>query len=84
MSLTLSEFEARCLGDAPGEITPDDVIQAINRVSDLGEAYRKRLFDKAAKWKPEPRRRQVTRMAAKQCGIEKSLPRGDQDVPPHL
>ena len=77
MPLTLAEFEARCQGNAPGEITPADVVQAINRASELGEAYRERLFAKAAQWKPEPRTRRTTRMAAKQGGIEKSLPRGD-------
>ena len=77
MPLSLAEFEARCLGNASGEITPADVVQAINRASELGEAYRERLFAKAAQWKPEPRTRRSTRMAAKQSGIEKSLPRGD-------
>ena len=77
MALTLAEFEARCQGNAPGEITPADVVQAISRASTLGEAYRERLFAKAAQWKPEPRTRRTTRMAAKQGGIEKSLPRGD-------
>ena len=75
--LSLAEFEARCLGKASGEITPADVVQAINRASELGEAYRERLFAKAAQWKPEPRTRRSTRVAAKQGGIEKSLPRGD-------
>ena len=78
MALSLAEFEARCLGNASGEITPADVVQAINRASALGEAYRERLFAKAAQWKPEPRTRRSTRMAAKQGGIEKSLPRGDR------
>lgn len=78
MSLTLAEFEARCLGNASGEITPADVVQAISRASALGEAYRERLFAKAAQWKPEPRTRRSTRMAAKTGGIEKSLPRGDR------
>ena len=78
MAFSLAEFEARCLGNASGEITPADVVQAINRASALGEAYRERLFAKAAQWKPEPRTRRSTRMAAKQGGIEKSLPRGDR------
>ena len=78
MNLTLAEFEARCQGKAPGEITPADVVQAINRASALGEDYRERLFAKAAQWKPEPRTRRTTRIAAKQSGIEKSLPRGDR------
>ena len=78
MTLTLAEFEARCLGNASGEITPADVVQAINRASELGEAYRERLFAKAAQLKPEPRTRRTTRMAAKKGGIEKSLPRGDR------
>ena len=77
MALSLAEFEARCLGNASGEITPADVAQAYSRVSAMGEAYRERLFAKAAQWKPEPRTRRTTRMAAKQGGIEKSLPRGD-------
>lgn len=77
MPLTLAEFEARCLGKASGEITPADVVQAINRASTLGEAYRERLFAKAAQWKPEPRTRRSTRMAAKQGGMDKSMPRGD-------
>ena len=79
MTLSLAEFEARCQGNAPGEITPADVVQAINRASELGEAYRERLFAKAAQWKPESRTRRSTRMAAKQGGIEKSLPRGDME-----
>ena len=79
MPLTLAEFEARCQGNAPGEITPADVVQAINRASALGEAYRERLFAKAAQWKPEPRTRRRTQMAAKKGGIEKSLPNGDTE-----
>lgn len=79
MTLSLAEFEARCQGTAPGEITPADVTQAYNRVSAMGEAYRERLFAKAAQWKPEPRTRRSTRMAAKAGGIGKSLPRGDQE-----
>lgn len=79
MSLTLAEFEARCQGNASGEITPADVVQAINRASALGEAYRERLFAKAAQWKPEPRTRRTTRIAAKKGGIEKSLPNGDTE-----
>ena len=76
-SMTLAEYEARCQGNAPGEITPADVVQAISRASALGEAYRERLFAKAAQWKPEPRTRRSTRIAAKKGGIEKSLPNGD-------
>lgn len=79
MTLSLTEFEARCLGNASGEITPADVVQAINRASELGEAYRERLFAKAAQWKPEPRTKGTTRMAAKQGGVEKSLPDGDTE-----
>lgn len=79
MSLSLAEYEARCLGNAPGEITPADVVQAINRASALGEAYRERLFAKAAQWKPEPRARRTARIAAKKGGIEKSLPKGDTE-----
>ncbi len=79
MPLSLAEFEARCQGNAPGEITPADVVQAINRASELGEAYRERLFAKAAQWKPEPRTRRSPRMAAKIGGIEKSLPNGDTE-----
>ena len=77
MAHSLAEFEARCLGNASGEITPADVAQAYSRVSAMGEAYRERLFAKAAQWKPEPRTRRSTRMAAKTGGIEKSLPKGD-------
>ena len=77
MALTLAEFEARCQGKTTGEITPADVVQAISRASALGEAYRERLFAKAAQWKPEPRTRRSTRMAAKQGGMDKSMPRGD-------
>lgn len=79
MPLSLAEFEARCQGNAPGEITPADVVQAYSRVSALGEAYRERLFAKAAQWKPKPRTRRITRMAANQSGIENSLPRGDME-----
>lgn len=79
MNLTLAEFEARCEGKAPGEITPTDVVQAMNRVSALGYAYGERLHAKAAEWKPKPRTRRTTRTAAKQGGIEKSLPRGDME-----
>ena len=77
MVLSLAEFESRCLGNIPGEVTPADVVHAINRVSALGDAYRERLFAKAAQWKPEPRTRRSTRMAAKQGGMDKSMPRGD-------
>lgn len=75
--MTLAEFEERCLGNAPGEITPADVMQAISRASALGEAYRERLFAKAAQWKSEPRTIRSTRMATKVGGIEKSLPKED-------
>ena len=78
MPLSLAEYEARCQGRASGEITPADVVQAINRASALGEAYRERLFAKAAEWKPEKRTRRTPRQAAKRGGIEKSLPVGDR------
>ena len=45
---SLAEYEAICLGKVSGEITPADVVQAISRASALGEAYRERLFAKAA------------------------------------
>ena len=48
------------------------------RASALGEAYRERLFAKAAQWKPEPRTRRSTHTSTKKGGIEKSLPRGDR------
>lgn len=76
MPLTLAEFEARCIGSAPGEITPADVVEAINLVSTLGEAYRERLFAKAAAWKPPTRVRRRS-LIEREFGIEKSLPRGD-------
>ena len=79
MTLTLAEYEARCLGNVPGEITPADMVQAINRVSSLGAAYQERLFAKAAQWKSEPRTRRPARIAAKKGGIEKSLPNGDTE-----
>lgn len=79
MSLSLAEFEARCLGQSPGEITPDDVTKAYSRVSAMGEAYRERLFAKADQWKPKPRTRRATSIEAKKCGIEKSLPNGDKE-----
>ena len=79
MALSLAEFEARCLDHASGEITPADVIQAINRVSALGEAYQERLFAKAAQWKPKSRARRTTQMSTKRGGIEKSLPNGDTE-----
>ena len=77
MTLSLAEFESRCLGTSPGEITPADVVQAVNMVSQLGDAYRQRLFEKAEKWKPEKRFR---RKSQRVSGIERSLPRGDQQL----
>lgn len=75
--LSLAEFESRCRGTSPGTITPDDVVRAINLVSDLGEEYRERIFTKAAQWRRAPRMRKRGKKAAVKCGIENSLPKGD-------
>ena len=77
MTLTLAEYEARCQGRATGEITPDDVLQAMNLASALGDAYRKRLFEKADVWKGKPRTRRQAKATTRAGGIENSLPRGD-------
>lgn len=75
--ITLAEFEARCLGKVPGEITRADVVQAYNLVEALSDAYSKKLFEKVDDWKSplRVRRGAVNRM----FGIEKSLPVGDRN-----
>lgn len=76
MVLSLAEFESRCLGNIPGEVTPADVVHAINRVSALGDAYSERLMAKASAWRAKPRRRQQQTKPVR--GIEHSLPAGDR------
>ncbi len=72
--MTLAEFEAKCLNDNMGDITPNDVVMAISRVSELGEIYRSRLFAKADAWKKPPRPDRRTA-----GGIENGVPNGDRD-----
>lgn len=83
MPMTLSEYEAICKGESPGEITPADVSKIMGRVSVLADTYARRLFDKAEEWKPKRHHYQHRQSAplpptrTKRGGIENSLPRGD-------